>query len=519
MSLKVSINARIFAGIITGVGRTGAMMFSSIVLLRLACQNLPRELVGIWLLFLSFAAYFAFCDLGISPTLSREVGIIRGAFREKPSELSEEIARAVSASNMLFRFAAILVLFVGVGGGGVYFSNLTPPEYREEVMIAWLIFVIGASFNLLTSSIFATLYGLGDVATERIIRTVGPLVGLVLYSLSTFTGLGILGFSLAWVGQSLLERFLGWLALRRHRLRGATAPISWVYIRRIVVPSAQWAVMGIGALFILQTDLVIIAQFLGVTHIPSYEAAMKIVVALMSLALLVVTSSTPYISEAFGLNDISIVRSIVLRNVRLGLGIMVLLVAYVAVNADLLIFQWLGPGVFAGRMLFVVLLVTLTLEVHHVVLASGAMATGHLVFHKPAVLAGVLKILISILLVPHLGVLGVAMGTLVAQLLTNNWYAPYVTLRLFHIPLGLYVRETLMPVVLVAGAALVMNVFVRHILAGQGSHIHDPFFLVQVTLVSGALSCVAFGLFLVSPEEKVRIKETLHAICKRSKKC
>jgi len=49
-------------------------------------------------------------------------------------------------------------------------------------------------------------------------------------------------------------------------------------------------------------------------------------------------------------------------------------------------------------------------------------------------------------------------GTLLAQVLTNNWYAPYITLKLFNIPAGRYFREIGFPLLALLALTLGSNV-------------------------------------------------------------
>jgi O-antigen/teichoic acid export membrane protein len=67
----------------------------------------------------------------------------------------------------------------------------------------------------------------------------------------------------------------------------------------------------------------------------------------------------------------------------------------------------------------------------------------------------VLNLVLGFLLVPRLGLLGMAMATFFAQLLTNNWYAPLFAFRRFQISFGRYIREGLArPIIAAAVLAL-----------------------------------------------------------------
>ena len=90
------------------------------------------------------------------------------------------------------------------------------------------------------------------------------------------------------------------------------------------------------------------------------------------------------------------------------------------------------------------------LEVHHVSHASMVMASGKIPFALTALVAGALNIIFSIIFVHKIGLIGIALGTLLAQLLTNNWYAVYVNLNMLGVKLTNYLRYILVRLILIA---------------------------------------------------------------------
>lgn len=94
------------------------------------------------------------------------------------------------------------------------------------------------------------------------------------------------------------------------------------------------------------------------------------------------------------------------------------------------------------------------LEAHHLAMATATMATGRIVFVVPAILAGVVNIGLSIVLAHRLGVIGVALGTLLAQLMTNNWYVPFYVLRRFDTSWREHFRGVVAPILLLLATTL-----------------------------------------------------------------
>ena len=435
---------KILHGVIGGTGQTIVAILVAFVQIRLILSFLPKDISGTWFLFLSIGAYMTYFDLGISPTLSREISFITGRPETKASEKTQHIANLIATCQRFFQSIAAAVFLLGFGLGALFLLKIAPAADQRAIPLAWMIFSLGASLNLLGGAAFAALYGTGNVATERLIRATTQLMGLGFSALFLYLRIGIIGLSVAWVSQNLIARLWGWRALHRYHpeLKAARGQATRATAKKIAVPSLKWAAMGLGAILILQTDNPIIAATIGVVFIPSYEAAAKIVSALMTFSLLVVTSSTPFLSKTYAAGDMASFRSLLLRNVRFGMAAMLILASFFAVFGDRVIDIWLGPGNFVGFPVLWTLLIMLTLETHHVIHATATMAAGHLIFLWTAILSGVLKIAMSVLLASHLGLWGVALGTLIAQLLTNNWYAPYSTLRIFNLSFTSYLKKT-----------------------------------------------------------------------------
>jgi O-antigen/teichoic acid export membrane protein len=399
-----------------------------LVQLKLLVSFLPVQIAGIWILFLSLAAYATLLDLGLSPTLAREIALISGNEWGAP-ESRRQLADVIKTSSVLFLILGTSAFLIGLFGGSALLYKL---GYPSSMIRVWILVSIGTGLNVLGNAPFAVLFGLGQVSKEKLVRSVALLCGLACMALSLFLGFGIVGLALCWIAQGIGARILGWFVLRRFSPQlflGVVGRAGWNLVKRIGIPSLKTAVVQLGAVLILQTDNLVIAWILGSSVIPKYEAVAKIAAMIMTLGTVGVTASTPYVSRAFRMHRHDEVKLLLSRNLRFIMPGILVLILFFAVNANDVIALWLGPGMYVGNAVLWTLLLMVTLEVHHVIYASALMATGEIAFVWSAVTAGVLNLGLSFFLASRLGLWGVALGTLVAQLLTNNWYAPYVTLK------------------------------------------------------------------------------------------
>jgi O-antigen/teichoic acid export membrane protein len=246
--------------------------------------------------------------------------------------------------------------------------------------------------------------------------------------------------------------------------------------------------MAVGGYVILNTDNLIIAATLGADRVSDYALLARISTILQPLALVFVTSVAPVVSRLSAENRFDDLRRILGQQIRLALLLVSLAGAIIAAVPEAVLTLWVGPGHFVGYPVLIVFLVMMTLEVHHVAHAVLVMATGKLPFAPWALGSGILNIAFSLLLVSHSGLLGVALGTMLAQLLTNNWFAPMYTLRAFSISLMRYGREVILPAILTGGLLYGVAHLARVL-------VHDWSALASITVVTLAATCASLAVF------------------------
>lgn len=449
------MKAKVASGAASALILTFVTLIVSFVLVKLIVAHLSPEHAGFWFLLISLSQFILFFDLGFSPTLTRTIALTMG--RETDPAVRIDLIGSLIATlqRMTYLVAAgIFVIGLPLGPYGLRpfleltsFSNLT-----------WGIFLVGAVTNLAGGVSLASLNGLGFVATERLLRSAGQILWLALSFLFLKLNYGLPGLAVAWTLQGIVVRLTaGFLLRRRHpEYFQKSHRVLYSQLKEMFPPSLRWAITSLGALLILQTGNLVVAKVMGTSMVSSYEAMNRIVAALMTLGILVASASSPYISRAFGAGDHAGVKQLLFLNVRLGLAIVLGASIFLVLHGESIISFWLAPSFFAGNGVLYFAIAMAVLEVHHVILATAVMATGPVPFAAWAVGAGVLNLVLGFLLVPHFGLLGMAMATFFAQLLTNNWYAPLVAFRRFDISLINYVQNGLArPMV----AAVVLAVF------------------------------------------------------------
>ena len=445
-----------------------APLYTAIVL-----AKLPREDAGFWMVILSLGAYFNLFDLGLGPTLTRYVAFARQAGpRTGAAPLAGEAA--VSAADLyatarrLYAVLAAALVAVGLAAGPPLLSHATGLALAGTHLVAWVLFLAGSAASVLATPYQAAVAGSGVVGVPRMMRAGAQIAGVAAAAVALVIGQGIVGAAAAWAAQQLALLAAGPLVVRSYCpeiLRGGRYQPA--VARLLARPSLQLAGIHLGGALILASGPLIVAAQAGPSAVPQFVVVRQLAEAMYLLALVPAQVSEPFISRDAAAGDVSGVTALLRRNVRYVGAVLAVGAPVVAVLGREVITAWVGAANFAGYAALWLMVALYVLEAHHVLHAATIMATGRVVFLVPALLSGVATIGLGIALGHRWGVAGVVAGMFAAQLLTNNWYAPWYALRQLALRTGEYARW-LSPLVPLAAVTAVLAAATRQVVRSVG---------------------------------------------------
>jgi len=493
---------RIAYGTVASLLLTVSTMLVSVLQLRLFVQYLSPGFAGLWILLMSLGQYVAVMDLGFGPTMSREIAFALGRSPDAADARSHISSLIASVQMALSALAAVLFIF-GLPIGAFVIWRQNAASDLHEVLQTWAIFLLGAATNLSGNVGLMSLYGFGFVTTERLIRTCSQLLWLCLSFMALRLGYGLRGLATAWLLQGVAMRMSAYYFLHRNHdwLRGNKARANFQLLKSLLSPSLKWAATSLGALLILQSGNIIIGLRLTTAEIPQYEGLSKIASALMTLGLTLVTASTPYLSRLVASQDRAGAHRLIFANVKICVSITMVGAVFFAFFGSDIVRLWLGPGLFAGQPTLIALLIMACLEVHHVVLATATMAAGPVPFAGAAILAGALNLVLGLVFAKFFGVFGVALAILIAQLTTNNWYAPWYTFRVYDLSIKNYFSRAIWPIGRVIAIMTAIAYGLRNLTSGPRS----LFTIAELATVYGLVALVLISLTLFTREERLNV--------------
>ncbi|MFC1936199.1 hypothetical protein ACFLYP_00885 [Chloroflexota bacterium] len=519
---------RILFGISFSWGRYFLAMLLGILQAPVLFANLENAELGIWFLFFSFSSFLALTDLGLSQVLGRAVSYLWGKDQDQERGEQPEIAAFYGQAGFmdlllsaLSSFAVIVVLGGGLSWGFLRFYLVRlglGQVLLDRLWVALPVFLLGALLQMLANILLKGLSGLGDVDWENSIRGGSQAVWFALLIVFVPRYPNIITLCILYVIRSLAMALLAWLCLKlRHAgYLAQRGRVQIGLIRRMLKESWPIFVTQLGAWFILEINLVVAGAFFGAEVLPNLAILRQMIQVGITLAAAIPIAVQPFASAAFSVGDEGRVRMLYMRAVRLALviggGWMVGVLVWPAEILDL----WVGAGHFLGYSVLIPLVVTGFLEFHHVSHSYFVWSAGKWPFAPWALAAGVLNVIFISVGSYFFGLEGLVLGTMLAQMLTNNWYAVYYPLR----QLGMGIRKYFQTVALltiaylavVAAAALGLKFVIERVIA------HDALSLLAGALLTAGVGLLAAWILVAAEEERAAAKNAWRELILRTRK-
>lgn len=431
----------------SGWGAQVLSLAMGLVTLPMFFRYLPQTELGVWMFFMGTSVFVNLADFGFSPVLGRHLAFELGKGDREASSNYAGSSYYYSLSCYISRVSAPVLLVFMIFLGGIFIWSLEVPEaLKERSLVSWGVFSLSQAVTCRWRFLQTTLNGHGEVGYQNIIEVIAQGLSLACYFvvMHFFNG-GILGLTFVVLGRSMVISTLLQLTVRNRvpqTFRGKVK-VSWPDVKPHIRPAADLFLISIGTFLILNTDQYFIVQFLGAEKLPDYAAAYRMVQVAYIFASTAAGMSIPYIARMSAAGDQRGLHRLLMINTTVGMMLQMAAVSLIGVYGDHLIQFWLGKGHFVGWNIIWVFCVMLTLENHHVIFASfGLNAKTDPTWGKMSIAAGVLNLILTFAGVKLLGLLGVALATMIAQMLTNNWYAVVKTLSIIRLSFWEYVRRS-----------------------------------------------------------------------------
>jgi O-antigen/teichoic acid export membrane protein len=451
-------------------------MLASLISVPLAFRYLGTESYGIWMVLISIILAMGFADLGIGNGLMNAVS---EAYGKDDRTLAKEYV--TSAFVMMLCIAAFFALAGAAGYPFVPWMRLfnvksaaVAAQGARAFLVLYCWFVVSIPLGVITRA----QAGLQQGYFSQVVGAFGSIVSLLalLLVIALHGSLAQLVFASTFgvVAATLLN---GWFLFRAHPW---LAP-SWSAYRG----TSANKILKLGLMFfILQcafavsftSDNIVIAQVMGAAAVAVYAVPQKLF-SVVSLAISMgLTPLWPAYGEAIARGDVAWVRRVFFASLRIALAISIPLCTLLALAGPWILRVAVGKSLHAPMSLMVALAVW---GVVSAVLGPMSMLLNGAGVLKAQTIAAVFvslsNLALSIFLTRRLGVIGVCLGSIIAQLLITLPVSFFLVRNLFRHLAEAKFEPTLMQVnVRRDGTDEVLNADSFHVAVRPAGHTSLP---------------------------------------------
>lgn len=421
-------NRKIFAlNITSSLFSNGAAVLFGILLVPAALSYWHETIYGIWVLITTFISYLSLTNFGLNSAAT--------ALISKSPTYREKIALLKKCLLIMLAYLALLIIVALILGllGNVWalligkIDESTQKIAYHACTIMFLFFTANLVFSLISSA----LIGFQKAYIDNFIQAFVPIVNYVSLlavikiqgNLESFALISGIGLSLL----NIFKLYAFWAMLRRRKRSPENVSIleNEIGYKAIFFNGLQFFLMNIAVIIAWNTDNIAISRIMGIEYVTKYSITLKLFTILYSLVNMIGISFSPVLAKEIGANNWGWINKTykALANLLTIVGGCVCLGGILF--AKNIIFLWTGSDGYAGPSVVVVLSVYgyfLTVNNFDAVAINTFNYTRKLGLIYMA--SSCIKLFFSIFLLKSYGLVGAALGTLIAAVLFTSWIFP-----------------------------------------------------------------------------------------------
>lgn len=461
-------------------------------------RHLGNSAYGVWALVLQLTGYMGVVDVGLRSALVRFVSSAHAVSDQN------QLNRLLSGATLIYGAMAPLSLLGGASIAVFALPHLNiSPDFLGTAQKTLLIAALIIACDFLFATYHATLAGLSrwDIVNGVGIATL--LARTVVIVLLLERGYGLVTLALIQLAANLTTYSVETVLVRRllPKLRLVWSFPDWAWLRPVLAHSWYSLLLSLANRVNYQIDTIVIAIFLPVSEVTYYVIGLRLVEYFRDVLNSTTMIISPLVSSLEAVGESDRIIAMLVRGTKYSLLIAFLGIAgFLSLGTDF-IRLWMGSpfALVSGKVLIVLTLGLLA--------SSSQFASSHVLFgvskHRINVrwttVESILNLAFSLLLVRNLGIVGVAAGTSIANLIVRGWFYPKAVLRGLSADWKRYVVHGILPAIPPAVSFCVAVLLYKHYVPIRN---FAEFILAGLSGMLLFSLCLPFGL---DREDRVRI--------------
>lgn len=502
---SVVTRGRVLRALTASYVQTAVTMLISLATTPLYLRLLGGEMYGLWLTAMSFVTYFSLSGAGFPQAATNRLAAAHA--EGQPARAGVILTTAAWTTLLLAALGAAL-------GAGLVGSGLVSPGLfrgspaMQRVAIPAILILVGTHLGVMPLEQFrGALRAFQRVDVEQALTTVSRVTQLALGALVLLRGGGVIALAAAQTSVTWVVGLASMLLVARLFPAVPLRPARWDagLARELASPSLHFLLLSIGGALIWNTDNLVLSSHLGTLAVTPYAVSVGLMSTVTNLLLVGTGSLLPSLTALWATGEKARLRTLLYEVLRVVTAASGLLILELGFHGREFIGLWAGPDAVAPRSVFLALLAIFFIRT--VAACFGLLFVATSTHHRYAYAAlaeGAVNLALSLVLVRHIGMLGVALGTLIAHVLGTGSYLPWTGSRMAGLRVGTLLREVALPSAVPALGAGAVGVVMSGVLAPGG--------WVSWVVRCGVMAlvfCAIYGVFFVNAWEKEALARIL----------
>jgi O-antigen/teichoic acid export membrane protein len=404
-------------------------------------RHLGNSGYGIWTLTMSVTGYLGLLDMGVRGAVTRYVA----KFHTKSAD--EDASRVVSSGLAIFLAAGAIAIVVSVGLALFVVVHLRIPEsFQFAAKVVLILSGINIAVSLASGVFGGVVVALQRFDLNNAVEITGTALRTIAILLLLSRGKGLISLAVIQLTFAIIGGAVtALLAFRLYpRLRVHFSQCDKENLKMIFSFSFYSFLLQISGYLIFYTDSVVIGAFLPISAITFFAIAGNLMNYSRGLLSGISTTAAPVAAVLEAKGEQAELRRVLLKGTRYASMLFFPIGIAFLLRGSSFIGLWMGPSYAAlsGKVLAILTVAQLLASGDQV---SGSMTLGigrHRWMVPPAIFEGVLNLGMSIALVRHYGIVGVAVGTAVPNLLVHLFFWPWYVHHVYGVKPTSYVFST-----------------------------------------------------------------------------
>ena len=413
----------------------------NVILLPIIIRFLSDEELGMWYVFASIGQLIILLDFGFAPALARNISYVWcGSSKLEKTSLQvvtnketdkEYFNIMLSTCKYIYMAIALIGMLLLMGLGTPYIMSLSNDS---NFLLAWVIYTIGATLNILYSYYASFLIGIGAIAENNISGVVAKLIQIVVSVTTLLLGYGLIGVSLAYLLSGVSLRLVSrYYFYNIDAIRSLCSSVRiddkfskcWNVFKTVWHNASRDGLVTVSNYLSTQANTLICSSVIGLTSTGAYGLSLQISSIISTI------SSIPFASVQPAMQEKNVKGEMEGSSKLFSTSMASFMISFITLSILAIILLpvllWLKPTLQISYIMFAVLLLNMAIyQIFH--LSASYISTFNVIpYSKAFIVSSIATVLLSYVTAKYSswGIWALIISPLVVSLLYNAWKWPH----------------------------------------------------------------------------------------------